>query len=278
MTIDWTSVIALGGALLTLFASILAFLPLVVNRTARLTAPLDPKIKAIKIKRDALKDTDWKRRCFRIRYSYVYFIAYILVEITLTVVYFLFPSIFHIQLINFVRFIILILIIIYFIFIIVFPLSPAYYLRYPSELRFNEEDAKFYIFQKAKIFVKGDIDHIYSKAQEALRGKKGYPIDGDFYARELETCLKGSFLLFYYVGKAPAKITVDIDLINENDKLYELTINYKTINYKKKAKSTKGITLRELRDIDASSAFINQFIGNLLTQEKESHNEENNSN
>jgi hypothetical protein len=268
LTMDWTGFVALIGALLTLFASILALLPLLVNRTENITAPLDPKIKAIKIKRNALMQEDWERRRRRIIISYIYIILYLLIELMVIIVVVgmwqrfvatlnvLFPF----------GFLGASTLKIFAVFFIIYPLITillslkTFYLRSPSELRFKyAEDAKYYIFKNVEIEVEGNIVDIFCKAQEALQGKKGQQIDVDFDAKTLDMCLKGS----YIVNKAPVKIGVEVKPSMQNAKYYLLEIEYKREGNKPAFDSRyKWI---DLRTVDVYSAIINQFIGLFLT-------------
>jgi hypothetical protein len=105
------------------------------------------------------------------------------------------------------------------------------------------KNARFYIFQNVTIIVEGDIKYIYLKTQQALRGEIVQNFDIDFENWKLETILKGSW------RKPYVDITIVIETVDIKKKHYSLEIDYLggEIYYK--------------------SAFINQFINQLLSKE-----------
>ena len=265
--IDVNGLLTTLGAVFTLIGAILALLPLLLNRTAKVTAPFDLSINVIEIERKEIDQELWKKRKLKIIGSYIYIITFFLAEFIFIISFLMPNTFFRYQTIE-EQVIYLLLGILYFIIIITIPLSPVYYLRPFFELRFHDaKQARFYIFQTVNISVQGDIDYLFGKAREALQGKRGQNIDVDFNERKLETCLKWGF------KKSPAKVIVEFNEINPG--CYSLTINYekreininKLISYDVFRLVGDQSLSNNLYDIDASSAFINQFINKLLTKQ-----------
>ncbi len=280
MNIDVNGLITTVGAVLTLVAAIVTLVPLFANRTRTITAPLDPSIKAIEIERKEIDQKLWNKRrvAIIISYSYVlvFFLSIVITSFALLSLFSLHPT--HLtvaQQTNLTQYTITYTIVIIALNIVTIILSLTFlYLRPLFEVRFRfAKDIRFYIFQTVEIYVEGDIEYIFSKAHQALRGKNVQNIDVDFNARKLETSLKWSF------KKAPAKVTLVSETINENTKCHSLTINYERANklpkWLEKFSSSYFLHPTQLLDIDARSAFINQFIGKFLTKEVSSGDKDN---
>jgi len=247
---DWNGLITLVTGVVGLAAAYLTLQQIVRSHPENITAPLDPKITAIKIERQALDQDLWEhRRKFKIQ-KFLQF----LILTHITTIFFTISLLFSLKLVTFdwnfiIAMIVLIPAIIASHFFSYYLM--VYYLRSPDEMRFkNAEEGKFYVFQKADIFVEGDINYIYSKAQEAIRGKNVQNIDLDGNARKIQAYQKNSF------RKTAGKITIVIKPAHETTHGYSIDVDFMS-----------GASTSNILAMNARSKFINEFIGKLLTKE-----------
>src|SRR6266568_5960989 len=118
-----------------------------------------------------------------------------------------------------------------------------YYLVYPSL-------GRLYFTHNSGWHLEGDINYIYSKAQEVIRGKNVQNIDLDGNARKIQAYQKNSF------RKTAGKITIVIKPANETTQGYSIDVDF-----------ISGASTSKILAINARSKFINEFIGKLLTKE-----------
>ena len=175
MSIDVNGWIAFGAAVLTFIGSFLALFPLLRNRTKTITAPLDPLIKAIKVERLPIDRKVWSSWRFKI-------IVYLCV-FTLLFIFVMYLSVdgavsnYSGDLGASIRD----LLISFIFFLILFSPFIVIIVDLPYQIRFRyAKDARYFVFEKANIIVEGDINYLYFKAQEALRGKSVQNIEADF--------------------------------------------------------------------------------------------------
>ena len=255
---DWNGLITLVTGVVGLAAAYLTLQQIVRSHPESITAPLDPKITAIKIERQALDQDIWEQRRKRKIQKFLQF--FLLSHIT--TIFFTISLLFSLKLVkldwNFIiSMIVLIPAIIALHFFSYYFM--VYYLRSPDEMRFkNAEEGKFYVFQKADIVVEGEINYIYSKAQEAIRGKNVQNIDLDGNARKIQAYQKNSF------RKTAGKITIVIKPANETTQGYSIDVDF-----------ISGASTSKILAINARSKFINEFIGKLLTKEISSGDKDN---
>jgi hypothetical protein len=247
---DWNGFITLVTGVVGLAAAFLTLQQIVRSHPENITAPLDPQITTLKIERHALDQDIWEQRRTRKIHKFLQF----LIISHLTVIIFIISLLFSLKLVTFdwnfiIAMIVLIPIIIAWHFFSYYLM--VYFLRSPDEMRFkNAEEGKFYVFQKADIFVEGDINYIYAKTQEAIRGKNVQNIEVDGNARKIEAYQRNSF------RKTAGNITVVMKPANETAQCYSIDVDFRS-----------GASTSNILASNARSKFINEFIGKLLTKE-----------